>query len=408
MDVRVALRVLLLSLLLLIPLGVYFVPNATAAFFGFWWFLAPLWLPVVLAAVFIPLWITYIRSHYVSSVPYILLELKPGEQTPKTARAMEVFFYSLHQRTTFTRAEELLGGMVRLPWSFEIAATKGTVRFFVYIPRSHRASFEVRLRSEFKDIDIDEPRDYTRELHFDPMSSKLTIREFALQKPDPYPIRTYEAYEGKKDSTDPFSQLLQTLVEIPEQQYVFISLIIRPHQRERKRFWEREVDALHSDASAEIGKIIGVAGDPRQLPKTEQDTIAAIEAALKKPSFDCGLRVLYTAPRSHYDETRGQTLDSLFDAFADPTLNAFTVYDPKKNITWPLSDIFSAVPWLYELHALNLFRRRAYFFPPYYGKPFVLNSAELATLFHLPPVSRSSPLARSRGARLEPPDNLPV
>lgn len=407
MDFRVPWRVLLLSILLLIPLGVYFVPNATAAFFGFWWFLAPLWLPLVLLAVFIPLWLTYVRSQYLASVPYVLLELKPGDHTPKTARAMELFFYSLHQRITFTRVEELLGGFMRLPWSFEIAAINGAVRFFIYIPKSHRASFEVRLRSEYKDLDIDEPRDYARDFAFDPLSMKLALREYGLEKPDPYPIQTYETYESKKVTT-PFATLLERMVALPENQKLFISLMIRPHQRERKRFWEREEDSLHQDATAEIGKIIGSFGDPRQLPKPEQDIIAAIESALKRPSFDCGLRALYITDRGSYDGLTEESLDSFFEMFRDASLNAFTPYDPRTRITWPLSDVFSALPWLYEMYALSLYRRRVFFTPPYYGKPFVLNTAELATVFHLPYITRSSALSRGRGSRLEAPDNIPL
>ncbi|MEK7613934.1 MAG: hypothetical protein AAB439_03630 [Patescibacteria group bacterium] len=408
MDVRVLLRVLALSLLLLIPLGVYFIPNVVAGFFGFLWALAPLWLPLLLTALFIPLWLTYVRSQYVASVPYVMLELKPGEHTPKTAHPMEIVFYSLYYRESISRTEELLAGRVRLPWSFEIAATGGTVRFFVRIPKAHRQAFELRLRSEYKDVDIDEPRDYAREVAFSPVSMKLAAREFTLLKPDPYPLKTYESYEKEKDQSGPFHALLDSLISLPEKQHLYISFIVRPHQRERKHFWQREVDSLHTDATHEIGKIIGDVGDPRQLPKTEQEIIAAIEDALKRPSFDCGVRALYMADRDVYDEARAEGLDTLFDQFSDPKLNGFSAYNPRERISWPLSDIFAAIPWLYEAYVLNLYRRRTHFTPPYYGKVTVLNTAELATLFHLPHITRSSALSRVHGTRLEPPDNIPL
>lgn len=407
MDVRTVFRVLAVSLLLLIPLGIYFIPEvvATVATWAMW--LAPLWLPPLLAFILFPIWLTQVRSQYASSIPYTILELKPGEHTPKTARVMELIFYSLYHRVSISRKMEFLMGQMRMPWSFEIAATNGTVRFFIRVPKSQRQAIEQRIRSEYQDVDIDEPRDYAREAHFDPLTTRLEMREYSFQKPDPYPLKTYEGYESEKVPT-PFSALLDSLVGVSEGEYFFISYIVRPHQRERKRFWQDEVDTLHSDASAEIARIIGSAGDPRQLPKQEQQIIAAIEEALKKPSFDCGIRALYIAPRGVFNEERARQLDVLFEKYENSFYNGFSSYKPHMRVMWPLSDIFSALPWFRDSYMFNLYRRRAYFTPPYFGKPIVLNTAELASLFHLPHVSRSSALSRARGTRLEPPENLPV
>ena len=90
-------------------------------------------------------------------------------------------------------------------------------------------------------------------------------------------------------------------------------------------------------------------------------------------------------------------------------LNSFSAYDPRERVTWPLTDLFALMPGLEMEYYLKLFRRRAFFAPPYYGQSFVLNTEELATLYHMPKVGRASALSRSRaGSRLLPPDNLPV
>lgn len=408
MPARALLRIFFLSLLLLIPLGIYFVPNVTASIAGGILALAPLWLPPLLIAILAPLWLLQIRSQFVSNVPYVVLELKPGEHTPKTAKAMELVLYALHHRVTISRMSELLTGQIRLPWSFEIAAEGGVVRFFVRIPRMHRQAMELRLRSEYRDIDIDEPRDYAREVSFSPVSKKLVAKEYRLAKPDPYPLATFDTYEKQKDARDPFADLLETLVGVSEEEHLYVSYIVRPHQRERRGFFSRPSDSLHEEASAEIGAILGAEGDPRNLPLSQQKVITAIEQALKKPSFECGIRVLYLASRSAWSAERSEKLEYLFDGFSDPQLNSFSAYDPLERISWPLSDLFVALPWLREWYLLNLYRRRAFFAPPYYGRTSVLNTAELATLFHLPYVSKSSALSRTRVGRLEPPVNLPV
>ena len=120
------------------------------------------------------------------------------------------------------------------------------------------------------------------------------------------------------------------------------------------------------------------------------------------------MRALYVADRAHFKAERLDSLPRLLDRFGDPELNSFVSYDPRDEITWPLSEIFLAAPVLDMGYFLSLYRRRAFFGPPYYGRRFVLNTEELATVFHLPHVPRASPLILGHGRRLAPPENLPI
>ena len=407
MNTRTIARVLILSLVLLIPLGIWVAPGIVAGIVAFIAALSPLWLPAILVVAVIPLWITYVRSQYAMHIPYVVLELKPGPDTPKTARAMELVFYSLYHRTKLTWNAEYVQGVVRLPWSFDITATEGTVRFFLRIPKSHRQSVEMRLRSEYRDIDLDEVEDYAREVGFESNHMRARIREYKLTKADPYPLKTYEMYEEKTD-TQPLDKVLEKLVGIGEGEHLFISFMIRPHQRARKKPWEEAYDSLHQDAHDEITTLLGSSRNTSDADEETQGTIHAIEDALKKPSFDCGVRAVYLADNDVYQETRAHLLETLFDVFEVEGRNGLAAFEPIENVAWPLSDILTAIPYGQEMFFYHLYRRRGYFAPPYYGDPFVLNTAELATLFHLPRVRRSSPLARAQGVRLEPPDNLPV
>lgn len=408
MRSRMFWRLVFVSVLLLVPLSIFIAPGAVAAVFSAVVFAAPVWVPFTLAMLLAPLWLTYVRSLYVFQVPYTTLELKPGENTPKSAQAMELVFYSLHHRANIPRARELLFGEIRLPWSFEIAATNGTVRFFMRIPKSHRRAVELRLSAEYRDLDIDEVRDHARLMRFDPVSMKLVAREYALAKPDPYPLKTYVAYESEAKPRDPFQEILERLVAFGKGEHCVISFIVRPHHRERKHIWSRVMDTLHTDAHEEIAKILGSERELEALPEGKQRLIREIETALKKPSFDCGIRAVYFAKHGTFNEERAGMLDTFLDPFADATLNAFEARNPKPRVGWPLSDLFAAVPWLADMYQHNLFRRRAYFAPPYRGEPFILNTAELATVYHLPHITRASPLSRGTGKRLEPPENLPL
>ncbi len=412
MNRGVLLRAGAIALIVLIPVTIYLAPALAGFIVGVVGALSPLWLPPLLFVIAWPLWLTFARSRYVAGIEYTTLELKPGDNTPKTARPMEVVFYALYYRQPVEWREALLKGVVRLPWGFEIAASGGTVRLLLHIPTHHRAMIEARLRAEYKDIDIDEVRDYSREKAFNPLAGRVLMREFTLGKPDPYPLMTYEAHEHGKERRDPFAEMLEELVAVPEGQTVWVSLLVRPHQRDWGRgVWDwlyDPTDTLHDAASAEIEKLVGRTGDLRGLPENVQRTVNAIEKGLTKPSFDCGLRVLYIADKRAWSIDRATHIESLFDRFGDATLNTLVPYDPRSNVGWPLSDVFAVLPGFDDEYFIKLYRRRAFFAPPYYGKSFVLNTEELATLWHLPKFGRSSALNRGSGTRLEPPDNLPL
>ncbi len=405
---RTSARILIILAILAVPVSIYFFPEAVAFVVNAIGALAPLWLPVLLALIGWPLWLNFSRSQFIMSVPYSTIELKPGPETPRSARPMELVFYSLYHRTDVSMTSEYLLGHVRVPWSFEVLAHSNAVRFFVHLPTAHREAVESRIRSEYRDIDIDQVRDYSREVAFDPYTMRMAMSEYSLKKPDPYPLRTYVAREGEKNADNTFTELLEELAGIGEKEYLYLSFIVRPHQRERKNIFSPASDTLHDDAHEEITHLLGHAGDLTAVSDDKKKAIAAIEHALKKPSFDCGVRALYMAENGQFLPNAQEKLAHLFDRYGDSDLNSFSAYDPKTKMGWLLSELFIAVPALLNLYFLQLYRRRAFFAPPYLGNGFVLNTEELATLFHIPHFARGSALSNLRGVRLEPPANLPV
>ncbi len=401
------LRIGIPALLVGILLTIYFAPEAAAFVYETIAFFAPIWLPLLLAYLAWPLWLTFVRSRYVSQVPYTTIELKPGSETPKTARPMELVFYSLYHRSEVTKRDFLLG-RVRLPWSFEIYAHAGGVRFFVHLPSEHRTAVEGRIRSEYHDIEMDEVRDYSREIPFHASHMRVAIREYALTKADPYPLKTYESREAEREQKDPFVDMLEELAMVGKEEHVLISYIVRSHQRERRSYFEDPRDSLHDDAYHVIADIVGIKGDVHTIPPPQQAVVVAIENSLKKPSFDCGIRALYVAEKKAFDWSYEQKLDALFSRFNDETLNSFTAYDPAERTGLLASEMFAVSGRVKAAHFMRLFRRRAFFAPPYEGKPFVLNTEELATVFHMPHSGRGSVLAHRASVKLEPPENLPV
>lgn len=408
MPLRVWLPIAFGTILVATLLGIFFIPAVVALVYGLIFFLAPIWLPLILVVLAWPLWLTFIRARHVASVPYVTLELTPGEDTPQTARSMELVLYSLYRRTDISRADAFFHGRMQNPYSFELYAHDSRVRFFIHVPKRERITVEDRMRAEYRDIEIHEVPDYSRELHFSPLHMHVLAREYTLTKPDPYPLKTYLAYENSSDTRDVFGEIVESLGTVSKDEHVLFSLIVRPHQRQRYALFEHPRDSLHEVARKEIRKILGARGELSALSQAAQSMVKGIEAALTKPSFDCGFRALYVANNEHFDGSYESKLDHLLDPFNDQNLNGFRAYDPGHQKGFFLSEMFSAVPILASVRLLDLYRRRAFFAPPYYGTPFILNTEELATVFHLPHASRGSALARMRGVALEPPENLPI
>lgn len=387
-------------ILVIIVVTIYLSPEAAAFVYGIVAFLAPLWLPALLAYLAWPLWLSFMRQRYIAGIPYAVVELVPGPDTPQTPKAMELVFYSLYHRTEIT-PHDFLFGVTRLSWSFEIYVSERGTRFFVRVPRSHLPAFESRIRAEYHDLGMYEVRDYAREIPFHASSMRAVMREFTLAKPDPYPLATYVSREGN----DPFAEMLDEL-SAGAGEHFLVSYIIRPHQRERTGYFKDPSDSLHADASRAIAEILGARGELHALPPAQQSLVAAIEAGLRKPSFDCGIRALYIAERRRYDEDRARKIEGLFSRFGDGTLNEFVSRDPLSRVSFVAKEAFVALPHLSESHLVELYRRRAFFTAPYVGPAFVLNTEELATIFRLPQSARGGPAGQ--GAKLEPPENLPL
>ena len=88
MNNRMLMRGLVIGVLVAVPVLIYLAPGFSAGVIALIAFVAPFWLPALLLWIAWPLWLTFVRSHFVMSIPYSTIELKPGSETPRSARPM--------------------------------------------------------------------------------------------------------------------------------------------------------------------------------------------------------------------------------------------------------------------------------------------------------------------------------
>ncbi len=362
------------------------------------------------------------------------MEVKVPREVYKSPKAAEFFINGLFQTVGEKNwFEKYWKGTVRSWFSLEIVSIDGVVHFYIWTKTGHKAQIESNLYSQYPGIEIFEVPDYTLPFNYDPNINTVWATEFDLTKDNfAYPIKTYVDYGMDKDpkeefKIDPMTPLIEFLGSLPRGNQVWIQIILRSHKAEDKdpegsgklvdlkwkKAAEKEIADIIKKAKGEVGpdgKFIP--GTGRQLTEVERDTINALDRSVSKPGFDVGMRMIYTAPKDIFQITNvGGTIGGI--THLNSTSNGFK---PARGSDERYSNFFIAWKkrsektrdeerqWL-----IDAYKRRMYFYKPHKSPSFVLNSEELATLFHFPGgVSTTPTFSRIESRKAEAPPNLPV
>lgn len=373
-----------------------------------------LWLPVVLFFIFWKLWVYYIRARFVSRLDWTLLEIKLPREILKGPQAMEVVLNMFHQTRDGNIIQKYWLGLLRVWFSLEITSINGAVRFFVYTQRFFRNLVEAQIYAQYPDVEITEVDDYTKKTFTDGFMKEWNCwgTEFVLTEEDAYPIKTYVDYglhnltTKEEQKTDPLTAFMEFLGSLKEGEQAWIQILIRATKKEWKKEGKKLVDKIMKEAGAKTEK-------PKEgevemgifkLTPGQTDIIKAVERDVSKLGFDVGIRAMYLARKDIFNMVNAISLIGLMKQYNALNLNGFkparaSSVDYFKNLREPKM----------KIKMLDAFRQRSYFYMPYDRGPFVLNSEELATIFHFPGrVAETPTLGRIEAKKGEPPTNLPI
>jgi hypothetical protein len=323
---------------------------------------------------------------------------------------METFLAIFHQTRDGNFVQKYKDGFLRSWFSLEIAGIGGRVHFFIYTPSFFKKMVESHLYAQYPDVEIFEVEDYTRAADFlNPDAWESWGAELGLVSADAYPIKTYIDYglheTGVKEEQkiDPLASVLEVLGSLKTDEQVWIQILIRA----TKKNWKEEGKKL-------VGKILGVKGEPSPEEKMQAvaalspgqiEIIKAIERGIGKLGFDVGFRIVYLARRDVFNFVNVASLMGAVKQYNSINLNGFR---PIK--TTAIDYFFKKQRELRLKRAMiDAYRRRSYFYLPYPRPSFVLNTEELATIYHFPGrVAETPTLERIEAKKGEPPANLPV
>lgn len=397
--------------------------------------LSPILLAFILFLIFWPLWVNYVRSDFFASLKYAVLEIKLPKDVFKSPLAMEVFVNALHNTSDGSYFAQYWKGEKRPSYSLELISIEGNVKFMIWTEDRRKAGVMSALYSQFPGIEVHEVEDYTRGIQFDPATEKMWGGEFKFTKKDPYPIKTYVDYGLDKDpkeefKVDPLVPFIEYLGNVGFNQQVWIQFIVRAHIKEQRKpgHFFKKTDAWVDAARKEIDeimqrdpktKIVGKKDKetgrviPPTLADDEKNVVEALGRSITKQPFDVGIRAIYIAKKEFFDKPNGiGGIVGGFKHFSAEHLNGFKPDGDK----W--SPKFKGNPWEDYKNmrqnkscklVLEAYKRRCFFYDPFKGTPLVLNSEELATLYHFPGQVAGTPtLVRVPSKKGQAPSNLPI
>lgn len=282
-------------------------------------------------------------------------------------------------------------------FSFEITAMDKDIHFYAVCPDDLKDMMAKQIHSFYHDALIEEEGNYNI---FVP-NSKVVSAEINLSRDFAYPLKTY-----KELDSDPINSLTNSLSKLGQGEGAAIQILVRPTSPEWRKVGENLIKKIsegqHSKsfskstfgfAQSELtNHLFGKAGggepaggeQSTQLTPVDEQKIEGIREKISKVGFETNIRVVVSSPDQIKAETSLESITSSFAQFSSPQFNSFKV---KKGNN--------------KLITAFIFR--------YFNKTKnILNTEELASLFHFPGFTvETAKIHRLLAKQSAPPTNLP-
>ena len=412
--------------------------------------LALWWLPIPIAVIIIfrGWWLSSKINQYISSIEWVILEIRIPKDNLKSIKSMEQVFASLHGTYSqgIKRRERWFQGKVEDWISLEIAGFAERIHFYIRIPKKYRKLVEAAFFSQYPDAEVEESEDYTNLLPRNLPNEEFDIwgTDYVLARDDAYPIKTYPNFEQmlqfEELSIDPLATITEVISNLKNDELIWLQFLIRPLGPE----WIAKTKGTVNELTGKSGKggkgiidsLIEFARNlisapvihpewsegtstpsvQERLTPGKQDTVKAVEGKMSKLAFDAIFRFIYIDKKSEFTGENVTAVAGAINQFAALNLNSFK--PNMKTIT-----IITKVSRLFNRKA-NLLRRKKLLYEHYlyrdiaqprpfrYGlklKTSILNAEELATVYHPPLAMVTAAKLRVLETRKgEPPINLPL
>lgn len=393
-----------------------------------WWWLV---LPFVFWKPFLFLWWWWRVDGFLKKQQAILLEIKLPKEILKPVRAMEMVLSSI-QAAIYQPPdlwEKWIDGQVQLSVGLELVSIDGQPHFFVRTPKQFRDAVESSLYSQYPEIEIQEADDYTKYVPQSVPNKDWDMfgSDYKLVRDDHYPIKTYTEFETEKEKeeeevVDPIAGLLEGMAKIKKGEQLWIQFLIEPYgdaDLERSLSgWRKKGEELRDKLARRPGA--SPAGKPiiqeaveilvtGEVPKEkkeekeiippemkltpgEREVLGAIEHKMSKPLLKTTVRFIYLGKRDIWFKPNFRLVFAYFNQYTTNNLNALfpdgrTLTKIKKALIFQFLNMKLIRSRRQYLRCRKLFRNYLKRFTPFFPRPggtYILNTEEVASLFHFP------------------------
>lgn len=406
----------------------------------YWW----VYLPILLGLAFYYAWLDFKVAGYLNSLKWVLLQIKPPPEMDRSLKAVEQIFAGLHG--IFIRSvifkERFFEGKVPDWFSLEIVGENGATNFYVRALEGYKGLVTAGIFAQYPNVEISEVEDYLQKLPAAPLNDEYNLfgSELSLVKESAYPIQTYPFFEEKSlapedlKRIDPLAAVSEIFSTFQPGENFIVQILIRPVGDGWIKEAQKTLDKLlGKEAKKETNFLEGFFGKidefltfqpakkeekkEKKLSAPEEEVVKAIGRKMSKLGFETGARIVYVAKKETFHRSHFSAMMGAFRQFAAPNLNSFKLNIP--TLTYSkgyLSGLFPSdvgfgakrLAAQKKVKTWRALKERA--FP---GQPpskfFVLNTEELATIFHLPGTEVKAPLfPRVEAKKGQPPAGLAI
>ncbi len=422
---------------------------------NWWWVFVPFifWKPCL----FLYLW--WRVDSFLSKQTMVLLEIKLPRELQKPIRAMEVVLSSIHagiyQPPDFW--EKWIDGQIQLSLGIEMVSIDGQPHFFVRTPLQYKDTVESSIYAQYPEVEIVEADDYTKQVPQSIPNKEWDLfgTDYKLVKEEFYPIKTYPEFEKEsamesveERKVDPIAALLEGMAKIKKGEQLWLQIIAEPigdaDMPKSLSHWYKKGELFRDKLAHRPGASrprpimqdafeLLITGKEHEIKKEEKDIIppemkltpgerevmAAVERKMSKPIFKSVVRFIFLGQRNIWFKPNFRVLFSFLSQYTTNNLNALfplgkTLTKVKKSVFFPPINIPFIRNRRIFIKGRRLFRvynqRYSYFHPHPSKGTVMLNTEELASLFHFPSqrVVSSPGLERIEAKKKGQPSSLPV
>ena len=292
------------------------------------------------------------RKREEESIDSVLLQIAVHKGNEVKIDAMEQFIASLHS-VKKGGWEQKYGTQHAI--SFEIVAKKEDIRFYIWTPKKLQDLIEKQIHGAYTDAEIVEVPEY----NIFTEEGKVAYKSLQLRAEDYYPIKTF-----KDLPTDPLSSLTAALAKMGEGEAAAIQILVSPAEKN----WQKAGSSFISSTKKQES-------DPEKAKfSVPAKTLEAVENKVSKPGFETSIRFVVVSSDEASAKEHLTNINSAFSQF-NGDLNGFSSRTVRRKGGFIEDFIYRYQPMF------NIMGNRK----------SVLNSEELATLFHFPNKLISTP-----------------